>query len=167
VAVTERVAFRGGVLCGVVHDENAWALSGHACSGHAGLFGDVTSVLRLGMVMLDATHGRDTRFLRPETVRLLLRERSDGTLRLGFDGKSKESSSAGPSAGPLTFGHLGFTGTSLWCDPAADTVTVLLTNRVYPSRDNLRIREARPRVHEALFALGRSLGGVGGRDITD
>jgi CubicO group peptidase (beta-lactamase class C family) len=52
--------------------------------------------------------------------------------------------------GPETFGHLGFTGTSLWCDPDADVVTVILTNRVNPSRDHLAIRSARPIVQEAL-----------------
>lgn len=167
VAPTEYVPFRGGVVRGVVHDENAWALSGHAISGHAGLFGRVSDVLALGAALLDAVSGRSERYLRKRSVERLLEERPGGTLRLGFDGKSAAGSSAGPSASTLTFGHLGFTGTSFWCDPAADTVTVLLTNRVHPTRDNLGIREARPRVHEALFARARTLGGVGGRDITD
>jgi CubicO group peptidase (beta-lactamase class C family) len=167
VAPTEYAAFRGGVVRGAVHDENAWALSGHALSGHAGLFGRVSDVLDLGTALLDAASGRNAEYLETSTIERLLRERPGGTLRLGFDGKSATGSSAGPSAGPLTFGHLGFTGTSFWCDPAADTVTVLLTNRVFPSRDNLAIREARPRVHEALFAHARKLGGVGERGITD
>lgn len=167
VAPTERVAFRGGLLRGVVHDENAWALSGHAVSGHAGLFGRVSDVLALGTALLDAAADRGDRVVSRATLMRLIRERPGGTLRLGFDGKSETGSSAGPSAGPLTFGHLGFTGTSVWCDPAADAVTVLLTNRVCPTRQNSAIREARPKVHEALFAFGRSLVGVGARDITD
>jgi CubicO group peptidase (beta-lactamase class C family) len=167
VAPTERVPFRGGLVRGVVHDENAWALSGHAVSGHAGLFGRVSDVLALGTALLDAAADRGARFLSRSTLERLVRERPGGTLRLGFDGKSETGSSAGPSAGPLTFGHLGFTGTSVWCDPAADAVTVLLTNRVCPTRLNSAIREARPKVHEALFALGRSLVGVGARDFTD
>jgi len=167
VAPTERVPFRGGLLRGEVHDENAWALSGHAASGHAGLFGRVTDVLTLGTALLDALADRDRAFLSQTTLSRMVRERPGGTLRLGFDGKSETGSSAGPSAGPLTFGHLGFTGTSLWCDPAADAVTVLLTNRVCPTRLNSAIREARPKVHEALFRFGRALAGVGARDFTD
>jgi len=168
VAPTEYVAFRGGVIRGAVHDENAWALSGHAASGHAGLFGRVADVLALGMALLDALANRNASFLSQSTVERLVSERPGGTLRLGFDGKSAAGSSAGPSAGPLTFGHLGFTGTSFWCDPAADTVTALLSNRVFPTRENVAIRDARPRVHEALFAHARELGpsptnGTGGR----
>jgi CubicO group peptidase (beta-lactamase class C family) len=167
VAPTEFAAFRGGVIRGAVHDENAWALSGYGSSGHAGLFGRATDVLALGTALLDALAGRDASFLSRPTVERLLAERPGGTLRLGFDGKSAAGSSAGPSAGPLTFGHLGFTGTSFWCDPAADTVTAVLTNRVFPTRENVAIREARPRVHEALFAVAREsaapTNGTGGR----
>jgi CubicO group peptidase (beta-lactamase class C family) len=167
VAPTEFAAFRGGVIRGAVHDENAWALSGYGSSGHAGLFGRATDVLALGTALLDALAERDASFLSRPTVERLLAERPGGTLRLGFDGKSAAGSSAGPSAGPLTFGHLGFTGTSFWCDPAADTVTAVLTNRVFPTRENVAIREARPRVHEALFAVAREsaapTNGTGGR----
>lgn len=152
VAPTEHVTWRGGMLRGVVHDENAWALSGHALSGHAGLFGNVWDVLSFGQSLLDALNGRRPRsWLSEATCRHLLAPRPGGSLRLGFDGKASRSSAAGPGAGPLTFGHLGFTGTSLWCDPQAEAVTVLLTNRVCPTRENLGIRAARPIVHQALF----------------
>ena len=77
-------------------------------------------------------------------------------MRAGFDGKSESGSSAGDRAGPRTFGHLGFTGTSLWIDPDADAVVVVLTNRVHPTRENVAIRAARPAVHDALFALARA-----------
>jgi CubicO group peptidase (beta-lactamase class C family) len=56
-------------------------------------------------------------------------------------------------AGPHSFGHLGFTGTSFWCDPDAERVLVLLTNRVCPTRNNPRIRAARPAVNDALHAF--------------
>jgi len=81
----------------------------------------------------------------------LVRERPGGTLRAGFDGKSPEGSSAGSRMGPRSFGHLGFTGTSLWVDPDARIVVSLLTNRVCPTRAHLAIRSARPWVHDALF----------------
>lgn len=151
-AATETVAFRGGCVQGVVHDENAWALSGHALSGHAGLFGTAESVARFGAALLDAGQGRSQAWLNQSCLSPLLRERPGGTLRAGFDGKSEAGSSAGSVVGARSFGHLGFTGTSLWCDPDADRVLVLLSNRVCPTRANTRIRAARPVVHDALFA---------------
>ena len=151
-AATETVAFRGGSVHGAVHDENAWALSGHALSGHAGLFGTAESVARFGAALLDAFHGRSEAWLTWSCLLALVRERPGGTLRAGFDGKSQTGSSAGALLGPHSFGHLGFTGTSLWCDPDADRALVLLSNRVCPTRTNTRIRVARPAVHDALFA---------------
>ncbi|MEP7053587.1 MAG: serine hydrolase [Pseudomonadota bacterium] len=149
---SETVPNRGGELCGVVHDENAWALSGHGLSGHAGMFGTALAVARFGAALLDVWHGRSEAWLDTRTLIALLQERAGGTLRAGFDGKSADQSSVGALAGPRTFGHLGFTGTSLWCDPDADRVLVLLTNRVCPTRNNSRIRAARPLVNDALFA---------------
>jgi CubicO group peptidase (beta-lactamase class C family) len=165
VAPTERVEFRGGELLGVVHDENAWAFAGHGLSGQAGLFATARDVLGFGMALLDALSGRVSSWLSSATLRRLLTERPGGTLRLGFDGKSAGLSAAGRGASALTFGHLGFTGTSFWCDPAAEAVSVLLTNRVCPTRDNVAIRSCRPLVHDALFKLAensrRSKGLVG------
>jgi CubicO group peptidase (beta-lactamase class C family) len=149
------VAFRGGDLRGVVHDENAWAFAGHRAAGQAGLFASVHDVLTFGVALLDALSGRVESWLLQSTAAFLLAPRAGGTWRLGFDGKSEEASSAGQSASPRTFGHLGFTGTSFWCDPLADVVTVLLTNRVFPTRANVRIRACRPVVHEALFKRAR------------
>jgi serine-type D-Ala-D-Ala carboxypeptidase len=151
-AATEWVPFRGQVR-GIVHDENAWALSGHALSGHAGLFGTAESVARFGVALLEAASGRSEAWLSRSSLEPLVRARPGGTLRAGFDGKSETGSSAGSLAGPHSFGHLGFTGTSLWCDPDADRVLVLLANRVCPTRENTRIRAARPGVHDALFAV--------------
>jgi CubicO group peptidase (beta-lactamase class C family) len=157
VRPTEIVAFRGGEIRGVVHDENAWALTGDGGSGHAGMFGTVEAVLAFGCAALDAIE-RSEGPLVPEAsasreLGWLVRPRPGGTLRAGFDGKSESGSSAGERAGPRTFGHLGFTGTSLWLDPDANAVLVVLTNRVHPTRDNVAIRAARPVVHDALFAL--------------
>lgn len=151
VAPTENVAFRGGTLRGVVHDENAWALSGHGASGHAGLFGSIDSVLRLGAAVLDCLHGY-SEFLPPSAAGQLVRPRPGGSLRAGFDGCASRGSSAGSLAGPQTFGHLGFTGTSLWCDPDRMAVTAVLTNRVHPTREHIAIRQARPRIHDALWS---------------
>lgn len=149
---TEIVPWRGGDLQGVVHDDNAWALAGHGAAGQAGLFGTAGDVARFGAAVLDALAGRDERWLDPTAAAFLCQPRPGGTLRAGFDGKASAGSSAGERAGPHTFGHLGFTGTSFWCDPDRDTVTVLLTNRVRFGPDRERIRDARPRVHDALFS---------------
>ncbi len=150
---SETVPFRGGEVRGAVHDENAWALSGHGLSGHAGLFGTALSVARFGAALLTAESGRSQAWLDKESIEPLLAARAGGTLRAGFDGKSADQSSAGTLAGVRSFGHLGFTGTSLWCDPDAERVLVLLTNRVCPTRNNPRIRAARPLVNDALFAF--------------
>jgi CubicO group peptidase (beta-lactamase class C family) len=142
-APTETVPWRGGPVVGAVHDENAWALTGAGGSGHAGIFGTIDAVLSFGLGVLDGLSSIDW----------MLRVRPGGTLRAGFDGKSPppEPSSAGARIGPRAFGHLGFTGTSLWIDPDAGVVLALLTNRVCPTRDHLAIRAARPRAHDALF----------------
>src|SRR6185436_20166909 len=95
VAPTEIVPWRGGVIRGAVHDENAWALSGARASGHAGLFGTGEAVVRLGQAVLDVFHGRMDEFLTPSELAPLIRPRPGGTLRAGFDGKSETGSSAG------------------------------------------------------------------------
>lgn len=164
VAPTEVVPWRGGLLRGVVHDDNAWALTGHGCSGHAGLFGTAKAVLELGMLAVDSLAGRGP--LPKASVLELVRARPGGSLRMGFDSKSGPESMAGRVAGPNTFGHLGFSGTSLWCDPNLEAVTVLLTNRVYPTQQNRAIRQARPAVHDALFSLAMAQGATPSNDAS-
>jgi CubicO group peptidase (beta-lactamase class C family) len=143
---------------GAVHDENAWALAGHGLAGQAGLFGTAEAVARLGCAVVDAAAGRSS-WLDARAIEPLVASRPGGSLRAGFDGKSGPASAAGRLASPETYGHLGFTGTSLWCDPVSERVTVLLSNRVCPSRDNVKIRALRPRVHDALFAWEPEGGG--------
>jgi CubicO group peptidase (beta-lactamase class C family) len=136
----------------VTHDENAWTFSGHASSGHAGCFGTAADVARFGCALVDAVNGYDSSFLDRDRALRLVRPRPGGSLRAGFDGIASRESAAGSRLGPETFGHLGFTGTSLWCDPTQEIVTVILTNRVNPSREHLAIRAARPKVQDALVA---------------
>lgn len=151
VAPTEVVAFRGGVVRGAVHDENAWAMSGDAASGHAGLFGIAADVARLGVALLEALGGARAAWLTAAEVGHLVARRPGGSHVLGFDRRSGDAPSSGARFGPETFGHLGFTGTSLWVDPEAAIVGVLLTNRVHPTREHVAIRAARPRVYDALW----------------
>jgi serine-type D-Ala-D-Ala carboxypeptidase len=155
-APTEDVVWRGGRVCGAVHDENAWALTQLGGSGHAGIFATVDAVLAFGGAVLDALDGFASA-LGDVDLGWLVRERVGGTLRAGFDGKSVSGSSAGELFGARSFGHLGFTGTSLWLDPDAHTVVALLTNRVCPTREHLAIRESRPVAHDTLWARARQL----------
>ena len=150
VAPTEVVPWRGTVR-GAVHDENAWAIVGDAAAGHAGLFGDARSVLDLGLAVLDTLAGRRPDWLGPDDLEPLVRDRPGGALLAGFDRRSGAAPSSGSRFGPRTFGHLGFTGTSVWIDPDAEIVAVLLTNRVHPTRDTDAIRRARPAVYDALW----------------
>ncbi|HEY7751564.1 MAG TPA: serine hydrolase domain-containing protein, partial [Ignavibacteriaceae bacterium] len=73
------------------------------------------------------------------------------TRALGWDIKSKSGSSAGKYFDESSFGHTGFTGTSLWIDPVKKLFVVFLTNRVYPSRENNKIYELRPKLHDAII----------------
>ncbi len=151
IAPTEVIGWRGGTICGRVHDENAWALCGDGICGHAGLFGRAREVARFGASLLDALADRCGHWLAPQDLDRLIRPRHGGTLRAGFDGKSDNQSSAGALCSAQAFGHLGFTGTSLWIDPEQRIVVVLLSNRVYPTRNNDAIKQARPDVHDALW----------------
>ncbi len=157
IAPTEQVAWRGGLLRGLVHDENAWVLAGHSFAGHAGLFGTVSALLWLGTQLLDSVAGRPQGLWPSAVLSRLLRARPGGTLRAGFDGKSPTGSSAGSRLSASSFGHLGFSGTSLWCDPQRDWVLVLLTNRICPSRENTLLRELRPALHDALAIQAQQL----------
>ncbi len=149
-APTENIGWRGGRIVGIVHDENAWALTGLGGAGHAGLFGTVDGVLSFAAAVLDTLEGQPGPLGRVD-LEWVVSPRPGGTLRAGFDGKSPEGSSAGVIAGPRSFGHLGFVGTSLWIDPDARIISTLLTNRVFGGRDSNAIRKARPWAHDALW----------------
>jgi CubicO group peptidase (beta-lactamase class C family) len=150
VAATEFAPWRGGIVRGFVHDENAWALSGEGSSGHAGMFGTAAGVLAFGRAVVDALHDRATSFLSRREIEPLVRPRAQGTLRAGFDGKSERGSLAGDRFGKGSIGHLGFTGTSFWCDVEREIVGVVLTNRVHPTRDNQAHRLAWPRAYDRI-----------------
>lgn len=154
VAPTERCPWRGRVVQGEVHDENAYAMGGVA--GHAGLFGTAAALAALGRACLDGLRGEGG-WLGPELIEAMIAPRAGGSHRLGWDGVSPGASSSGRHFGPRVFGHLGFTGTSLWCDPELDVAVALVTNRVHPSRASVGIRALRPRVHDAIIdALRRN-----------
>lgn len=150
VAPTEQDVWRGRLVVGEVHDENTAALGGVA--GHAGLFGTAEAVSRVGQWWLDVRNGRRQPELQTLAQRFTARVTAvEGSRRaLGWDTPS-EPSSSGRFFSPQSFGHLGFTGTSLWIDPEAELVVVLLTNRVHPTRANDGIKAFRPRVHDLVY----------------
>jgi len=140
--------WRERTLKGEVHDDNCAALGGVA--GHAGMFGLPRSVARFGAACVAAWHGRRGAS-EEELIRHATAVRPGGTHRLGWDGKADEGGAAGSSIDADAFGHLGFTGTSFWCDPRRQLVMVLLSNRVAVSDDNAAIRAFRPVFHDAII----------------
>ncbi|AUX46056.1 hypothetical protein SOCE26_075590 [Sorangium cellulosum] len=156
VVPTEDAAPRGGVIRGAVHDDNTWAIAQDGMAGHAGLFGDAMSVARLGVALLETLAGERAAWLSRDELWQLVKPRPGGSLRAGFDGRSGERPSSGSRLGARTFGHLGFTGTSLWIDPDAELAGVLLTNRVHPTRTSDAIRRARPAAYDALVDAMRA-----------
>jgi CubicO group peptidase (beta-lactamase class C family) len=148
IAPTEYDPGRGRLLVGEVHDENAAALGGVA--GHAGLFGPAEAVGAFARLVL-RTFTRDTVLGRAETLRrFVTRSTVPGSSRaLGWD-TMLPTSSCGTRLSKRAIGHTGFTGTSLWIDPALERYVVLLTNRVHPSRDRDGLRALRPLIHDAV-----------------
>ncbi|CAB5082379.1 Beta-lactamase class C-like and penicillin binding proteins (PBPs) superfamily [Olavius algarvensis associated proteobacterium Delta 3] len=150
-AATEDCPWRRRILQGEVHDDNAWIIGGVA--GHAGLFGDIAGVYLLLTELLRTWHGhfRQSVFS-PGLVRNFLSTDTPGIRAMGFDTPSMDGPSCGRYFSPHTVGHLGFTGTSFWMDLTRKIIVILLTNRIHPTRENLGIREFRPRIHDAVMA---------------
>jgi CubicO group peptidase (beta-lactamase class C family) len=150
IAPTEFDRWRGRLLVGDVHDENAWALGG--VGAHAGLFGTAAAVGQYARHLVQVLGGRTGAFTR-ETLETFIARRMDvpeNSRALGWD-TMLPTSSCGRRMSPRAFGHTGFTGTSLWIDPDRGIYVVLLTNRVHPTRQNDAIRQVRPAFHDAVI----------------
>jgi len=151
--------FRHRLLIGEVHDESAARLGG--VSGNAGLFSNAPDLARFAAWLLDAHAGRLTpghgpwvrsQTTQPFTVR---QDLPPGSSRaLGWDTPSGRSS-GGSNPPADAFGHTGYTGTSIWLYPTQDLFIILLTNRVNPTRSNIKILQVRPRVADLVFAAIR------------
>ena len=167
IAPTENDPWRGRVVRGEVHDENAFALGGVA--PHAGLFATAADLTHLAQMLLDGGSLDGRRIVSRSTVELFT-ERAGvpvSSRAIGWDTPTDESgqrsstpgqpaySSAGSLFSARSFGHTGFTGTSMWMDPERGLYVILLTNRVHPTRDNDAIRGVRAQVADAVVrALG-------------
>jgi CubicO group peptidase (beta-lactamase class C family) len=132
-------------LQGQVHDPTAAAMGGVA--GHAGLFASLTDLVKFVQLFLNGS------IVEQNTIRTWTARQSPRSTRaLGWDTKSETGSSAGSKFGPRSFGHTGFTGTSLWIDPESETWAILLSNRVHPTAENRKIIEFRPVFHDMVWA---------------
>jgi beta-glucosidase-like glycosyl hydrolase/CubicO group peptidase (beta-lactamase class C family) len=151
IAPTEDDPWRGRVVHGEVHDENAYAVGGVA--PHAGLFSTGPDLARFAQTMLNGGIYGNHRILKRSTLETFTTRPEivpDSSRALGWDTPSRESSS-GRYFSSSSFGHTGFTGTSLWIDPERDIFVVLLTNRVHPSRESRQISAVRPVLHDAVM----------------
>ncbi len=148
-AATELCPWRGILLNGRVHDDNAFATAG--LQGHAGLFGAVDAVYSLLQFLLNAFHQREEGVLAHQSMRRFMSPGEKGLRPLGFDVPSGPSPACGKYFSKKTIGHLGFTGTSFWMDLEQEIIVILCTNRIHPSRQNNRIRAFRPRIHDAVM----------------
>jgi beta-glucosidase-like glycosyl hydrolase/CubicO group peptidase (beta-lactamase class C family) len=155
IAPTEFDAnYRHRLIQGEVHDENAYAIGG--VSGHAGVFSTAPDLAAFCQMLLNGGVYAHNRILRRATIAQFTapQELAKGTRTLGWVVPT-EGSSSGHYFSPHSFGHTGFTGTSIWIDPDRQVFVVLLTNRVNPTRENHKIAEVRPALHDAVMqALG-------------
>jgi beta-glucosidase-like glycosyl hydrolase/CubicO group peptidase (beta-lactamase class C family) len=152
IAPTEFDAdFRKRLIVGEVHDENAWALGG--VSGNAGLFSTAGDVAIFAQMILNGGIYGHHRIVSRAVIEQFTARQSigDSARTLGWDVPTPPVSSAGRYFSADSFGHMGFTGTSLWIDPDRDLFVILLTNRVNPTRANEQIRQVRPALHDAIM----------------
>lgn len=156
--------YRHILVHGFVHDENAYALDGVA--GHAGLFSSARDLARFARLLLAGGRYRGRRYFRSATVRLFTRRAPTvlADLGLGWD-KRTDISDTIPWFSRQSYGHTGFTGTSIWIDPVRRLYIVLLTNRVYPTRANHQIMQVRRELYRAVFDdLGLAPRGAAGSE---
>ncbi len=149
IAPTEVDPKRGGKLRGRVHDERAYYLGG--ISAHAGLFSSGADLARFAELYLNGGALGSVRLFRPQTVIefTTLQDSALSNRAIGWE-KPNGTNSAGHLMSRAAFGHTGFTGTSIWIDPARDLFIVLLTNRVDPTRNNHKIGGVRIALADAL-----------------
>ncbi|MDP3829831.1 MAG: serine hydrolase, partial [Ignavibacteriaceae bacterium] len=152
IAPTELDTYwRKRLVHGTVHDENSALLNGVA--GHAGLFSSAKDISFLLQMLLQKGFYQGQQFIKRETVELFTKRNSSSSSRgLGWDTKTDDgTSSAGKLFSMNSFGHTGFTGTSVWIDPDRNLFVILLTNRVYPTRANTKHIKFRPILHDTVI----------------
>ncbi len=151
IAPTERDPWRGRLVHGEVHDENAFAMGG--VSSHAGVFASARDMVRFAQAWLGAPRAMGAALLDAATRRTFttIQDSTFSSRAIGWDTPTG-TSSAGTRMTRPAFGHTGFTGTSLWIDPARDLFVLLLTNRVNPTRERQGIAAVRVNVADAAVS---------------
>jgi CubicO group peptidase (beta-lactamase class C family) len=147
-APTEEGGWRGKVIQGEVHDDNAWAMGGVA--PHAGLFGSIDDLGWYVLLLRSQILGIARYTIRQKTVQLFAKRsipEEVGDWALGYMLPTPGVMSCGPYFSRESIGHTGFTGTSFWYDPKADFAVIILSNRVLYGRDNHAFKDLRPQVH--------------------
>ena len=150
IAPTEYDPERGGIVHGKVHDENAYYLGG--VSGNAGLFSTAWDLAKFAQMLLNKGQYGDQRIFNESTVELFTKRQNlikVSDRALGW-GTPSEKSSSGQYFSENSYGHTGFTGTSIWIDPEKNLIGILLTNRVHPTRENRKIYEFRYKIYNLL-----------------
>lgn len=136
-------------LQAVVHDNNSRALGG--ITGHAGLFGTASGVIKLCQEILHSLNGKKNSLpFSTQTLKRACSKVGDSEWTAGFNMPSRHGSSSGKYFSEKSIGHLGFTGTSFWIDPVKQLAVVLLTNRVIKGEKQEGIKELRPYVHNYI-----------------
>jgi beta-N-acetylhexosaminidase len=138
---------------GRVHDENAATLGG--ISGHAGLFSTASDLAKILQMELNYGTYNGRRYLDSATIARFIKQQGKSSRAIGWDTRSTGRSFSGQYTSPLTFLHTGFTGTSVVVEPEKKMIVILLTNRVYPTRNNNKLSRVRPAVHDAVFGAVR------------
>lgn len=142
--------WRMKILQGEVHDETSAMLNGVA--GHAGLFSTAEDISKLMAVLMNNGKLDQKEFIKQSTIELFTKRYSrESTRAFGWDTKSDSGSSAGKYFSKKSFGHTGYTGTSIWADPERKLFVIFLTNRVHPTRENTKILKVRPQLHNAVI----------------
>ena len=151
IAPTENCPWRKRILCGEVHDDNAYAMGGVA--GHAGLFSSARDIHALLACLNRCLHGKDNFLPKALLEEFLAKDEKvpNSTCALGWDTPSPDKSASGTHFSPRSVGHLGFTGTFIWWDIEKNCHIILLSNRVHPTRKNEKIKDFRPHVHDLIM----------------
>ncbi len=134
----------------LVHDQNSALLGGVA--GHAGLYSTTSDLISMVTMLMNGGTVNGHNYIKAETLKKFL-ARKDSLRALGWDVRSPGGhSSAGDYYSNSSYGHLGFTGTSIWIDPEKELAVIFLCNRVYPSSANIKIRSFRPLLHNTVVS---------------
>tara|TARA_B100000315_G_C14507619_1_gene555411 strand:- start:735 stop:1262 length:528 start_codon:yes stop_codon:yes gene_type:complete len=155
--------YRGALIHGEVHDENAYLIGG--VSSHAGLFSTAENLGNYAQMFINNGTWQGKRIFKESIISEFTSRQylpGDSDYALGWDTPSQNgTSSAGDYFSNFSFGHLGFTGTSMWIDPVEEIIIILLTNRVHPTRDRGGIYGIRREFHNAVMAqLSENSGGL-------